>query len=87
MGIEIACEIQSSFGATDAVIKTQDYIYIFEFKMGNAKSAIDQIKKKKYYAPYLSNKRDVFIVGFGLNKAKRNLEDFIFEKIPPSNKI
>ena len=87
VGIEIACEIQSSFGATDAVIKTQDYIYIFEFKMGNAKSAIDQIKKKKYYAPYLSDKRDVFIVGFGLNKAKRNLEDFIFEKIPPSNKI
>ena len=45
LGIEIACEIQSNFGATDAVIKTEDYIYILEFKMGSAKSAVDQIKK------------------------------------------
>jgi hypothetical protein len=81
VGIKIECEIQSSFGATDAVIKTKDYIYVLEFKMGYAKSAVDQIKKKKYYAPYLSDKRDVFIVGFGINKAKRNLEDFIVEEM------
>jgi len=81
VGIKIECEIQSSFGATDAVIKTKDYIYVLEFKMGYAKSAVDQIKKKKYYAPYLSDKRDVFIVGFGINKAKRNLEDFVVEEV------
>ncbi len=81
VGIQIDCEVQSNFGATDAVIKTEDYIYIFEFKMGSAKSAIAQIKKKKYYAPYLSDKLDVVIVGFGINKAKRNLEDFLVEKI------
>ena len=48
LGIEIACEIQSSFGATDAVIKTDDYIYVLEFKMGTAQAAIEQIKRKKY---------------------------------------
>mgnify|MGYP005631339767 CR=1 FL=1 len=81
LGIQIACEIQSNFGATDAVIKTDDYIYVLEFKMGSAKSAVDQIKKKKYYGPYLSDKRELMIVGFGFDKAKRNLEDFISEKI------
>ena len=81
VGIHISCEIQSSFGATDAVIKTDNYIYVFEFKMGSAKSAIKQIKKKEHYAPYLSDKRDIIIVGFGLDKAKRNLEDLIFERI------
>ena len=81
VGIRISCEIQSNFGTTDAVIKTDDYIYVFEFKMGTAKLAMDQIKKRKYYAPYLSDKRDVLIVGFGFDKAKRNLEDFLIEKI------
>ena len=81
LGIEIACEIQSNFGTTDAVIKTNDYIYVLEFKMGTAQTAIDQIKKKEYYAPYISDKRELLIVGIGINKAKRNLEDFLFEKL------
>ncbi len=87
VGIQIDCEIQSHFGTTDAVIKTDDYIYVFEFKMGKAKSAIDQIKKKKYQNPYLSDKRDVFIVGFGFNKAKRNLVDFLVEEIKKLQRI
>ena len=47
VGIRIPCEIQSNFGTTDAVIKTENYIYVFEFKMGTAQAAIDQIKKEK----------------------------------------
>jgi len=85
VGIRIACEIQSNFGTTDAVIKTENYIYVFEFKMGTAQTAIDQIKKRKYYAPYLSDKREILIIGFGFNKAKRNIEDFLFEKIEKEN--
>ncbi len=81
VGIQIDCEIQSHFGTTDAVIKTDDYIYVFEFKMGSAKSAIEQIKKKKYYAPYVADKRGVLIVGFGFNKAKRNVADFVVEEM------
>ena len=81
VGIKIDCEIQSSFGTTDAVITTDDYIYVIEFKMGKAISAIEQIKKKKYYQPYLSDKREVLIVGFGFDKAKRNLDDFLLEEI------
>lgn len=41
--VQIACEIQSNFGSTDAVIKTDDYIYVVEFKMGKAQDAIEQI--------------------------------------------
>ena len=81
LGIRIACEIQSNFGTTDAVVKTAHHIYVFEFKMGTAQSAVEQIKKRKYYAPYLSDKREVIIVGFGIDKAKRNLEGFLCEKI------
>ena len=81
LGVQIACEIQSNFGSTDAVIKTDDYIYVLEFKMGRAKSAIDQIKKRKYHTPYLADKRKVVLVGFGFEKAKRNLVDYLVELI------
>ena len=60
-------------------------IYVIEFKMGSAKRAVDQIKKKKYYAPYLSEKQELIIVGLGFDKAKRNLEDFLVEKINKEN--
>jgi hypothetical protein len=79
LGIRIACEIQSNFGTTDAVVKTEQHIYVFEFKMGTAQSAVEQIKKRQYYAPYLSDKRELVIVGFGIDKAKRNLADFLCE--------
>ncbi len=82
VGVQIGCEIQSHFGTTDAIITTDKYIYVVEFKMGFAKTALNQIKKRKYYAPYLADRRDVLLVGFGLNKAKRNLEDFLVEKPP-----
>jgi hypothetical protein len=82
VGIQVSCEIQSHFGTTDAVITTDKYIYVVEFKMGTAGAALDQIKKRKYYAPYLADGREILLVGFGLNKAKRNLEDFLVETLP-----
>jgi hypothetical protein len=38
---------------------TEEYIYVLEFKMGTAASALEQIKQKKYHAPYLADKRDL----------------------------
>lgn len=81
VGIQIDCEIQSHFGTTDAVIKTAERIYVVEFKMGTAQSALDQIKTKKYYAPYLADKREIVMVGFGISKAQRNLEAYRVESV------
>ena len=63
------------------MIKTGDYIYVFGFKMGLAQAALDQIKNKKYYAPYISDKRTVMMVGFGFDKAEKNLTEFIEETV------
>ncbi|MCI5145751.1 MAG: AAA family ATPase [Candidatus Electrothrix sp. AR3] len=81
LGIQIQCEVQSSFGSTDAVIMTEEYIYVLEFKMGTAVSALEQIKQKKYHAPYLVDKRDLVLVGFGFDKAERNLTDVLVEQV------
>lgn len=53
MGIRLACEVQSHFGSTDAVIWTEQYIYILEFKMGKAQAAVEQIKQKNITFPIL----------------------------------
>ncbi|MCI5146423.1 MAG: hypothetical protein D3923_13070 [Candidatus Electrothrix sp. AR3] len=76
LGVRIACEIQSNFGSTDAVITTDEYIYVLEFKMGKAQTAIEQIKKRKYHFPYLADKRKVVLIGFGFEKSARNLVDY-----------
>jgi hypothetical protein len=81
LGVRVACEVQSNFGSTDAVIKTEDYIYVLEFKMGTAQVALAQIKKKKYHAPYLADKRELVLVGFGFDKAARNLVDVLAEQV------
>ncbi|MCI5223389.1 MAG: hypothetical protein D3924_12120 [Candidatus Electrothrix sp. AR4] len=82
LGVRIACEIQSNFGSTDAVITTDKYIYVIEFKMGKAQDAIEQIKKRTYHSPYLADKRKIVLVGFGFEKAQRNLVDYAVESYP-----
>ena len=81
LGVQVTCEVQSNFGSTDAVVKTEEYIYVVEFKMGSAKAALAQIKKKQYHAPYLADRRELVIVGFGFDKAERNLTNFLAEEI------
>jgi len=77
IGTYINCEVQSSKGITDAVIKTDKYIFVVEFKMGDAEIAIEQIKAKKYYEPYIADKRQVILLGIGFDKEERNIKNYI----------
>ena len=77
LGVRIDCEVQSSFGATDAVIQNEEYIYVIEFKMGTAEEALRQIIEKRYCAPFAADGRAVIMVGIGIDKGVRNLTDFV----------
>ncbi|PID29326.1 MAG: AAA family ATPase [Candidatus Cloacimonadota bacterium] len=77
IGTDIKVEEKTNKGVIDAVVKTENYIYIMEFKMSSAKSAMDQIKSKKYYEKYLTNDRDIICVGIAFSKEDRNVDDFI----------
>ncbi|MBU4486636.1 MAG: ATP-binding protein, partial [Candidatus Delongbacteria bacterium] len=81
MGIYIECEIMSSRGITDAVIKTKKNIFVLEFKMGDAETAIKQIKDKKYYEPYVADKREIILFGIGFDKEERNIKNYITETL------
>ncbi|PID29688.1 MAG: AAA family ATPase [Candidatus Cloacimonadota bacterium] len=81
IGTDIKVEEKTNKGVIDAVVKTENYIYIMEFKMSSAKSAMDQIKSKKYYEKYLSDDRDIICMGVAFSKEDRNVDDFIVEEI------
>ncbi|MEA1972663.1 MAG: PD-(D/E)XK nuclease domain-containing protein [Candidatus Cloacimonadota bacterium] len=74
-------EKHSNKGRIDAVIETQKYIFIIEFKMGSVKSALQQLKEKKYYEQYLSDSREVFNIGISFDEKERNIKEFQIRKV------
>lgn len=79
LGIDIEAEVQTRLGRIDALVKTQSYIYIIEFKMGKAKTALAQIHDRQYYAPYLGGKKNVVLLGIGIDVAKRKIGEWEVE--------
>jgi hypothetical protein len=74
--LDVGAEIQTAFGRSDIVVSMEHYIYIIEFKLGTAQSALDQIDAKEYYASYLGKNKKVILLGIGLDEAKRNIGDW-----------
>ena len=53
LGYYIQSEVKSAIGRADAVCRTKDRIYVFEFKVdGSAEDALRQINDKGYLIPY-----------------------------------
>lgn len=78
MGQYVDAEVRSSKGRADAVVKTKDYIYVFEFKLnGTAEEAILQIDDKGYLIPYQLDDRTLVKVGVEFSKEERNIYRYI----------
>ena len=60
-------------GRIDAVVQTKDAVFIFEFKLDNDPTALEQIKEKEYYKKYLLDKREIYIIGVNFDSEKGNL--------------
>jgi hypothetical protein len=59
-------EVKSAGGRADAVVKTENAIYVFEFKMDDkatAEDALDQIESKGYSIPYTADHRRLVKIG------------------------
>ena len=80
MGQFTEAEVRSAFGRADAVVRTKDIIYVFEFKLdGNAKEALHQIDEKGYLIPYIANNRRLVKVGVSFDKDTRNIGEWLVE--------
>ena len=81
MGQFTQAEVRSAKGRADAVVKTPDYIYVFEFKLsGSAEEAIKQIDEKGYLIPYSADERQLIKIGVDFDPEERNLGDWIIEQ-------
>lgn len=75
MGQFCDVEVRSAKGRADAVVKTNDYIYVFEFKLdGSVEDALRQIDEKGYLLPYKADGRELVKVGVSFSKEERNLD-------------
>ena len=80
MGQFTQAEIHSAKGRADAIVKTPNYIYVFEFKLnGTAENALKQIEDKGYAIPFQADGREVMKVGVEFSAEERNISRWLVE--------
>lgn len=82
LGYYIEAEVASGNGYVDAVIKTEDRIYVVEFKVGySAKAAIEQIREKAYAEPFRHDGRAVILLGINFGKERKGVAEWLEESL------
>ncbi len=80
LGYNIPSEVFTHIGRIDAVIHTNTYIYVVEFKLGDAASAMAQIKQKQYADKFRGAGKQILLVGIGFDVTTRNVGEFLVEE-------
>jgi hypothetical protein len=82
MGLRIHAEVTTNKGRIDAVVETDDSIYLFEFKLhGTAKEALQQIKDRGYAQKYAGHDKQVRLFGVDFDPEERNIGRWVAEPI------
>ncbi len=91
LGIDIIAEDVTNKGRIDLTVKFEKYIYILEFKVTDKKKdtersqsvnqALKQIKNKNYAQKYLSDGKDIFLLGIVFDKKEKNITRFDWQKV------
>ena len=78
LGYYIQAEVKSAIGRADAVCRTKDRVYVFEFKVdGSADEALRQIDGKGYLIPYKCEEGLWLVkVGVNISTATRTIDSW-----------
>lgn len=80
LGFMAEVEYKTSSGRIDMVVRTAEYIYVFEFKMDKtAFEALAQINDKNYLIPFKTDGRQLVRIGANFSSADRNLNEWIVD--------
>jgi len=82
MGQFVQTEVKNNKGRADAVVKTADNIYVFEFKMDDnatAEVALAQINSKDYAIPYTTDHRKIVKIGVEFSQIERGVKRWLIE--------
>ena len=81
LGFYTEVERTISDGRIDMIVKTKDYIYIFEFKYDqNADIALQQIENKGYAKPFVTDGRKIVKIGVNFSREHRCIDEWKIKK-------
>jgi hypothetical protein len=89
MGQYAGAEVRGAAGRADAVVTTEDTVYVFEFKLagrGTAEDALRQIEEKGYLIPWTAGGKKLVKVGAVFDPATRTLGEWKAEA-PPRERV
>ncbi|MDM8532703.1 PD-(D/E)XK nuclease domain-containing protein, partial [Anaerolineales bacterium HSG25] len=67
-------------GRIDVVVETDNFIYLFEFKLsGTKEEALQQIKDKHYYQKYLHRGKEIMLIGAAFDQKHGNIDEWVSE--------
>jgi hypothetical protein len=77
MGFYTEVERHTADGRMDMIVKTEDYIYIIEFKLDkSADEALQQIEDKQYAKPFANDSRIKYKIGVNFSSKTRRIDDW-----------
>ncbi len=83
-GQQIETEVHCSTGRADCVVHTDNYIYLFEFKLDDSSTpeeALNQIKNKDYANRFKLYNKTIIGIGVSFDNTKKTVKDWIAEEI------
>ena len=82
MGFYTEAEMQTASGRIDLLIKTPEYLYLFEFKVNkSAEAAMAQINDRDYLLPFRADGRKIIKVGANFNDTIRSISAWLVEVV------
>jgi hypothetical protein len=90
MGQFVQTEVKNNKGRADAIVKTADSIYIFEFKINDflpcgegraatAEDALKQINSKDYAISYNADHRKLVKIGVEFSQTEKGIKRWVIE--------
>ncbi|MFN0202580.1 MAG: AAA family ATPase [Bacteroidia bacterium] len=77
LGVKMDAEVSIKNGRIDAVVQTENHVYLFEFKKNNKpKDAIQQMIDNNYAGKYTQSGKMIHLIGVSFSIRKRGLNDW-----------
>jgi len=81
LGYFTQIEINSGRGRLDCIVFLENKIFLFEFKLDqSSQKAMEQIKARNYFAPYLGQGKEIYLIGVNMLSERKEIEDFLIEQ-------
>ena len=80
LGYYIKAESRTNDGRIDAVAETEKFVFIFEFKLDDDDSALEQIREKQYYKQYELSGKKIFLNGVTFSTQTGQIADWQTEE-------